>query len=348
MPYRDLIGTSDSIGGRKYADYIEAITALATLLETRLCVAAVLHSKKPQSGLRNILTGVSTAGDLVEAVASHLDADTADVNQLLAHLVLSPRNAQLHFSRGTPAWAPIVQTSVDFCVLPCFGLDMNPFVFLTTELRERYKTDWFAAANAREARWIAELRDLFPPPRWRCADGVKIKENGRVMTDIDFLAHDTSSGETALFQLKWQQPSVGDERGRRSNASNLIGESNRWISVVSEWVCSEGTIDIAKRLQVLATDIKRSRLFVLGRYSAHFSGQPDQDARAVWCDWGNFERERTASLTTSVEALANGLTFKLLELKKETPPDSFMVPLPGLVVVLNPTRMPSYMSHQEP
>ena len=343
MPYQDLLGANDSIGGRKFSDYVQALTTLSTLLETRLCVSAVLHSMRPNYGLRNILTGVSDAGELVEAVASHMDAETADINQLLTHLVLSPCNAKLHLGRGTPAWAPIIQTSANFCVLPCFGLDMNPFVFLATELRERYKSDWFSAANARESRWIEELRALFPPPRWRCADGVKIKRNGKIITDIDFIAHDVSTGEVALFQLKWQQPSVSDERSRRSNASNLVGESNRWVSAVSDWIREEGIGEVAKRLQVPATDIKRLRLFVLGRYAAHFSGQSDQDPRAVWSDWGNFERELAASPGASVEALANGLELKLLGEKKAIAPDSLMVPLPGLVVVLNPTRVPPDM-----
>jgi hypothetical protein len=344
VPYQDLLGANDSIGGRKFSDYVQALTTLSTLLETRLCLSAVLDSIRPEFGLRNILTGISDAGELVEAVASHMDAETVEINQLLGHFVLSPRNAQLHLGRGTPAWAPIIQTSANFCVLPCFGLDMNPFVFLMTELRERYKSDWFSAANAREARWIVELRTLFPSPRWICADGVKIKRNSKVITDIDFLAYDISSGEVALFQLKWQQPSVSDERSRRSNASNLVGESNRWISVVSDWVLKEGMEEIAKRLQVPATDIKRSRLFVLGRYAAHFSGQSDQDARAVWSDWGNFERERTENPAGSVEALTDGLKVKLFEINKATAPDSFMIPLPGLAVVLNPTQIPPDIS----
>jgi hypothetical protein len=343
MPYRDLIGTSDCIGGRKYADYVEAITALSTLLETRLCVAAVLHSRQPRSGLRNVLTGVSVAGDLVEAVASYMDANFAEINHLLSHLVLSPRNAQLHFGRGTPAWAPIIQTSANFCILPCFGLDMNPFVFLATELRERYHSDWFAAANAREARWVSELRELFPSPRWHCLDGVKIRRNGKLITDIDFIAFDEASGEVAIFQLKWQQPSVSDERSRRSNASNLLTESNRWITVVLDWICDGGSGEIARRLKVSATSIRRCRLFVLGRYAAHFSGRSDQDSRAVWIDWGNFERERVANPIASVEALASGLELKLLELKKAISPDSFMVPLPGLTVVLNPVQLPPDM-----
>lgn len=42
--------------------------------------------------------------------------------------------------------------------------------------------------------------------------------------------------------------------------------------------------------------------------------------------------------------LAEGLELKLLEKKKAIAPDSFMVPLPGLAIVLNPTQIPPNMS----
>lgn len=238
MPYRDLLSDNDRIGGRPYSDYVQALTALSTLNETRLCTTTILHSEQPHLDMRSLLTGGAFADELIEAVANFLDAETGEINHLLAHLTLSPNNRSTHLPRGTPAWAPIVQTSANFCVLPCYGLDMNPFIFLATELRERYKSDWFEAANAREARWVTELLPLFPAPRWRCAHGVKIKRRGKVVTDIDFVAYDSTSYTVALFQLKWQQPSVSDEKTRRNNAGNLVGESNKWVAAVSEWLAA--------------------------------------------------------------------------------------------------------------
>ncbi|CAE6706100.1 hypothetical protein G2912_01095 [Paraburkholderia aspalathi] len=343
MPYRDLLSDDDRIGGRPYSEYVQALTALSTLNETRLCTSTILHSERPHLDIRNLLTGGTFADELIEAVASFLDAETGEVNHLLAHLTLSPHNSSSHLARGTPAWAPIVQTSANFCVLPCYGLDMNPFIFLATELRERYKADWFEAANAREGRWVAELLLLFPAPRWRCADGVKIKRGGKVITDIDFVAYDSTSRTVALFQLKWQQPSLGDEKIRRNNASNLVGDSNKWIAAVSEWLTAEGLTVLAQRLGIRRDELTGASLFVLGRYGAHFSGHSNANLRAAWSNRGHFERERTLHPTATVNEMFDNLVRDMTKAKDTVQPESLMLPLPGLALVINPTQQPRDM-----
>ncbi|VWD57244.1 hypothetical protein [Burkholderia contaminans] len=343
MPYRDLLSDDDRIGGRPYSDYVQVLTALSTLNETRLCTATILHSERPHLDMRNLLTGGTFADELIEVVASFLDAEMGEVKHLLTHLTLSPFNSSSHLDRGTPAWAPIVQTSANFCALPCYGLDMNPFIFLATELREHYKSDWFEAANARESRWITELRLLFPAPRWRCVDGVKIRRRGKVVTDIDFVAYDSASRTAALFQLKWQQPSAGDEKTRRNNASNLVSECNKWIAAVSEWLAEEGLPVLAQRLGIPRDDLTDSSLFVLGRYGAHFSGHANADLCAAWSNWGHFERERTLHPSATVREMFDNLVEDVTEIKRTVQPESLTLPLPGLVLVVNPNRRPADM-----
>lgn len=341
MPYRDLLFDDDRIGGRPYSEYVQALTALSTLSETRLCTTAILHSERPRLDMRNLLTGGAFVDELIEAVASFLDAETAEVNHLLGHLTLSPYNRTHHLARGTPAWAPIVQTSANFCALPCYGLDINPFIFLITELRERYKSDWFEAANAREARWVVDLLLLFPAPRWRCLDGVNIKRGGKIATDIDFVAYDSMSHTVALFQLKWQQPSVSDEKIRRNNAGNLIDESNRWVLAVSEWLAADGLTVLAQRLGIRRSELSRASLFVLGRYGAHFSGHSNADSRAAWSNWGHFERERALHPSAMVIEIFDNLVQDMAKAKETVQPESLMLPLPGLVLVVNPTQEPA-------
>jgi len=343
MPYQDLLSGDDRIGGRPYSDYVQALIALSTLSEARLCTAGILISERPGVEIRDFLTIGAFADELIEAVAGFLDAGTDEVNHLLCHLALSPYNRSTHLARGTPAWAPIIQTSANFCILPCYGLDMNPFIFLATELRERYKSDWFEAANAREGRWVSELRAHFPGPRWCCADGIKIKRGGKVVTDIDFVAYDAVSRMVALFQLKWQQPAESDEKTRRNNASNLMTESNRWVAAVSEWTNAEGLNVLAMRLGLQTEELGGTRLFVLGRYGAHFSGHSNADPRAAWSNWGHFEHERTLHpAATAIEMFAN-LVKEMAKAKDDVQQDSLMFPLPGLALVVNPSQSPRDM-----
>jgi hypothetical protein len=88
MPYRDLLSDTDRIGGRPYSDYVEVLTALSTLSETRLCTTSILNAARPRIGIRNLLTGGASTAAVVEAVASFLDADTAEIERLLSHLAV--------------------------------------------------------------------------------------------------------------------------------------------------------------------------------------------------------------------------------------------------------------------
>lgn len=52
---------------------------------------------------------------------------------------------------------------------------------------------------------------------------------------------------------------------------------------------------LAARLGVPADELEYASLFVLGRYAAQSSGHSNADSRAVWSDWGHFERENSSS-----------------------------------------------------
>lgn len=272
MAFRDLLADDDVLGGRAYRDYVSILTALSAISQQRLCYAGLLNASQPSIGIRNLLTGGAVHDELVEALSYFLDAQTTDVSDLLEHLTLSPKNRDVHLTRGTPAFAPVVRTSKTLCALPNYGLETNPFVFLNNELRARYENDWFEAANRREARWVAQLCRLFPPTQWTCADGIKLKRGSKVVTDIDFAAFEHDTRELLLFQLKWQQPFVGDERVRRSNAGNLLDASNRWVSDVYDWIREYGLEAVGRRLG-LKQSATSFRVVVLARYYAHFGGR---------------------------------------------------------------------------
>lgn len=196
------------------------------------------------------MTGAALHEELIEGVANFLDASRPEVSELLDHLTLSPANAKDHLEREAQALAPAARTSQHLVALPMYGLELNPFLFLWAELRRRYEKDWFDAANRREGRWVAELRAQFPAPRWHCLDGVKLKRDGKTITHIDFVAYDTSCNSVILFQLKWQQPFMGDDKVRRNNASSLVDDSDKWIADV---VCSmeaAGVSGLKERLAI--------------------------------------------------------------------------------------------------
>jgi hypothetical protein len=341
MPYRDVIDGEERIGGRRFGDYLAALEALSALAQMRLCYAGLLKHKDRRLDLRNFITGASPYNELVEAVASFLDADAQDVEQLLGHLILGPDNRAIHLQRADTAWAPAVRTSVGTCLLPAYGLDINPFLFLLNDVRWKYEKDWFRAANARESRWIAELLPLFPAPRWQCTRrGVNLKRGSEVVTDIDFAAYDNETGEMALLQLKWQQPVAADHKIRRSTGRNLLHEGNRWVADVFSWVAEFGHEELARRLGFAVRAAPSSQVFVLARYGAHFSGYAGLDERAVWADWAHFAKVRKRDDQASVLRLAQQVSTEIDAVRDKIALESLALALPGLAVVVNPSRSP--------
>ncbi|SAL15593.1 hypothetical protein AWB69_00745 [Caballeronia udeis] len=344
MPYRDMVSDGDTIGGRNFSDYVQILKALSAMGQMRLCYTGLLKHRHPKLDFRNMLTGFSFFDDLLVSIATFLDADTLEVQRLLSHLMLEPANKALHLERSDTAWAPVMRTSVGACLLPAYGLDINPFLFLLNDLRKKYEKDWFRIANEREARWIAELELLFPTPRWQSTRrGVKLRRGTQVVTDVDFATYDSATGEIALCQMKWQQPVAADQKIRRSTGRNLLDESNRWISEVRKWIEEFGEGELGRRLGFQISHTLKLRLFVLARYGAHFSGYGGRDESAVWTDWGHFQKVRLQNIHASVVELAEQLSAEIESVRSEIQPERLVLPLPGLAVVVNPTAVPRHV-----
>lgn len=344
MSFRDMLADDDRFGGRAYSTYVAVLEALSAMSQQRLCYAGLLNADDPRIGVRNLLTGGALHEELIEGVANFLDASRQEVSELLDHLTLSPANAKEHLERGAQALAPAVRTSQHLVALPMYGLELNPFLFLWAELRRRYEKDWFDAANRRESRWVAELRAQFPTPHWHCLDGVKLKLDGKTITDIDFVAYDTRYSSVILFQLKWQQPFVGDDKVRRNNASSLVDDSNKWIADVVGWIDAVGVNGLKERLSIKTDATLSIHLAVLGRYHAHFTSANGHDSRAVWCDWGNFLRERTRRPSDSADEFVASLGKSVERVTAEVEPESFFIPLGDILMLVNPTRIHSMNS----
>lgn len=338
---QDLIGADDIIGGRPFSQYVEVLSALSGRSQKHIAFAAILRARYPSVHIRNLLTAHESRDVLIRSIARSQDSNEAEVREILKSLVLSGENLDAHTSGGDQTWAPIVEASDQTFLLPVYGLEINPFLFLLTELRHLYEDDWFRIANNRERRWIAEIDRLFVGSRWqtRCAN-LRLRDAGRDVTDIDFAVLDRKSNELALMQLKWQHPVGIDSRGRRSAGRNLVGESNRWIRSVTSWIDKHGVDELVRRLGFDTSCSPRVKLIVLGRYHAYLTGFDARDPRAIWSDWAHFRRVCVENPSHSVSELIGTLHDSLGRAKDAKIGESRMFPIGNVAVVINPKSVP--------
>lgn len=340
---QDMLGPDDVIGGRPYSRYLDVLTALSARSQKHIAYAAILRARHPAAHIRNLLTTYCPRQLFVESLADYLNADFKEIGSILQSFTLSGNNLDDQTKDSEPTWPPIVQASADMLLLPTFGIDINPFLFLLTDLRFRYESDWFRVANNRESRWIDELAALFPLPKWEILRrNLRLREDGRDLTDIDFAAYEKEANELAVMQLKWQHPVGVDNRGRRSAGKNLFDESNRWIGAVISWLERHGVDELMRRIGFSGKHSPKVSLFVLGRYHVHLSGFDNRDNRAIWSDWAHFRRvciEEPKPL--SLARLSSRLREDLKRSQAKKQGESIMFPVGNIAVVLNPTSVPS-------
>jgi hypothetical protein len=301
-----------------------------------------MKRRHPGLDFRNLLTTFAPCNDFITSLAAHLDADSLQVQKLLSSLTLESANLSAHTASGDTVWAPIVRSSADYYILPLYGLDINPFLFLLRDLQAKYPDDWSRAANNREKRWIGELSQIFPAPRWQVHErSLKLRDRAAFATDLDFIAYDTQSNELGLFQLKWQQPAWMDNRARRSAGKNLVTEANRWAQAVLHWLGQHGVAELAKRAGIKVKPGVHAELFIIARYNAFFSGYADRDARAAWADWNHVLKARLEQPRATMRELAAKLTSEVEQITSSYAGESYVVPLGDLAVILNPSQEPT-------
>lgn len=338
---QDMVGEDDHLGGRPFSRYLEVLAALSARSQKHIAYAAILRARYPSADIRNLLTTYADRDYFLTTLAGYMDAGRDEIEIILSSLTLHGENLDVHTVDKETAWAPLVQASKKTLMMPIYGLDINPFLFLLNDLKFRYEGDWFKAANNRETRWMKELKELFAGPRWQTHDrNLKLRSDGKVQTDIDFAIFDRRANEVAVIQLKWQQPVGMNNRVRRSTGKNFVTESNRWIEKVTSWIDRYGADELMNRLGFVTSSSPSIHLFVLGRYHAHFSGFDGHDMRATWSDWAHFQRIRAAAPGRSVSQLSFDLRSAVQQARTNSKGESTMFPVGDLALVINPLSEP--------
>lgn len=288
----DSFSERSRFNGVRYDLYRRVTGMLIGIAWEHISITDQLINMDLKFSRRWVFTPIGSLTDLCNRISRAILIDPETVRSILSVLTLSNLNTNVHCVTYDSAFPPLVSIGPDKVILSLAGCIGAPLEYLLSELRNRYVKDWDRAGEDREKWWRPELYHLITSGEEEryvtSKTGIKIREGNRVITDIDAVIFDRESGMLALFQLKWQDLFVADMYKRSSRAKNFISKAQEWVKNTDKWLRNRSDKEICRTFALNTRDFKRFRsykLFVLGRYFSHFSGQSAHDDRAYWGTW---------------------------------------------------------------
>lgn len=289
-PEADAFPDEVSIGPRTFGEWKQiAITGVSRAM-LHLSFATRLYAlNKDKLDLRNLLTVPVRYEDLIAIWHEQTGVTDSELEEVSDIFMMSSNHAKAYYSNCDYPLPYSIRFGKYFALLPQFGYLQNVASFLITELKRKYRRDWDKAVNAREAKFRDELYSLFSNEFYVSGRGnFKIRQNGKELTDIDAILFEASTNTVYLIQLKWFDVFGHSLKERESKLSNLL-HANKWIEKVDAWLKNMPQAELVELLglkKVLSeVGSIETRMMVLTRYSARFSGNHHYDARAAWISW---------------------------------------------------------------
>lgn len=249
----------------------EAITLVATLMISRhlahIRYVQLAAAQYPEISVATNLTYVTSRkryeDELLGYIESRCDFDLEEARAAFDAITLRANEAEKLDDLATPLVPLIVDVGNDMVVMPVASIFRNPFLTVVNlaELRNISARD--AAQKPREGWMRSALYSIFGGNRYERVDGRTLASiDGTVITDIDAAVFDLTSGELALFELKWQNLQVSDIAQLSSRASNLSAKLRGWVKKVRRWREHIGTPGIAQALGLDTSIQKVSAIYL--------------------------------------------------------------------------------------
>ncbi|HYC59901.1 MAG TPA: hypothetical protein VEK79_10090 [Thermoanaerobaculia bacterium] len=280
------------IGGRTFGEWLGAAIAASGRVLKHIAFSARLMERHPRLNLRDLITIFVRDDDAAAVLRESGEPEEYHV-ALFAAMTLDERSAT---DTTTDHEVPLpfyVDYGPDFALLPCFGALLNPIAAMVRFLKMNYRHDWDKAVARREEVFRADLRKIFPEPRFLVAPAGKqlYRPDGTRLTDIDAIVLDRTFGSLALMQLKWHDLYGRSLKERNSRRLNLL-EANKWVQRVAGWVDGRSAAAIIPSIieREPASADRPPCLFVVTRYAAQFARNDPYDLAAAWMGWADMVR----------------------------------------------------------
>jgi hypothetical protein len=257
----------------------EAIMLVAALMISRhlahiryVQLAAGLY---PEISVATNMTHVTSRkryeDKLLGYIESKCDFDLEEACAAFDAITLRANEAEKLDGLVTPLVPLIVDVGNDRVVMPVSSIFRNPFLTIVNLQELRNASAINAIQKPREGWMRSSLYSLFDGNRYRrryeCVGRPTRVRVGGMKTDIDAAVFDRTSGELALFELKWQNLQMSDIAALSSRACNLSARLREWVGKVRRWREHRGDAGIAQalRLDTSAQRVSAIYLFAISQ-----------------------------------------------------------------------------------
>lgn len=289
----------DAYVGELSGSLLTQIIAYVTALHTKHIRFALLAMKNyPEISIPQSLTIWGPFEELVESIADYSKLDRGLVRRALDAITMRPEEVS-HLHKFTTPLVPLLISLGNGLVLrPVSSLIRNPMVSAIRLQEWRNPAATLQLSAPREDWMRAEIYALFQGNRYkRVTRNIKIRDEKKIVTDIDGAVFDIITGDLALFQIKWQDYFTNDVRKLRSRAQNLAKELDEWAEKIESWIEKKGKDELIKALQLkLGKGVNLSSVYLFGisRTAARTRGFgfTTTNDNLVIANWPQFMRVR--------------------------------------------------------
>ncbi|RXT18743.1 hypothetical protein B5P46_28015 [Rhizobium leguminosarum] len=290
-----------TFGGVSFHKYVLSATYMLSLAirHERFCEALI--QKEPQIRLRDILTITCDKQEFRESLVEVLNhygpsfenftpVTSEDADTILK--VMTVRRDNLKILEPTMAPVPFLVEFSDSALIKCCACaQIGPMDFLLNSLRYNFQKDYDRNQQTREQSMRLALKRIISEiiPDLTFIDAVKIRKDGRILTDIDCVVIEPSSGAVLLIQLKHQDHYGADIRRRSNRSGKLKKEVASWLNTIRDWAQTTARPEMSSALRLAKTvPIHEIRMLVLTKHFAYSLSELDMLDDCAYATWVQF------------------------------------------------------------
>ncbi|WP_308131382.1 hypothetical protein [uncultured Flavobacterium sp.] len=296
--WREIAGLhpKTKIGNITGADVTSAVLYMTSFHLKHISCCLLASKKHSEISLEQSLTIWGPLDAVIDDIVEFSGMEKAIVAEAFESITLKPNDVNLlrtHTSRFMPL---LIDIGNGIVLRPISSIERNPFLTINQILEYRNPNFRNDLSYHREEWLRNNLYAIFSGSRYSTIPGnITLKSGNIVETDIDAAILDITTGDLALFQIKWQDFFFNDAQKLRSRASNLTKSLDDWTQKVDSWIGLNGR---TKLLQTLRLPDDKSTgniyLFAISKNAARMQGYgyTVKSENLAISNWHQFMRTR--------------------------------------------------------